>query len=264
VEELGATRILYVVGQTQKQHFAMVFDAARKVGWVTDDVVLQHLAFGSVLAATGKPFKTREGGTVKLKDLLDEAVSRARRVVESQADEENRPSRDFSAAEVDRIAETVGPAAVKYYDLSHALSSDYRFDWDTMLALEGNTAPYMLYAVARIRSIARKADTNLDTIPADTPIVLEHPAEIGLAKKILEFPEVVDLLSRDLRPNLLTEYLYDLAKSFSRFYDKKLGVRVIDASPEEVRLSRLRMCELTARTLTCGLGLLGIETLEQM
>jgi arginyl-tRNA synthetase len=264
VETLKATRIVYVVGLAQKQHFEMLFAAARKVGWVGPDVRLEHLGFGNMLSKAGTPFKTREGGTVKLKDLLDEAVARARRVVEEQSPEEGRVQRSFTAEQMDAIAETVGLAAVKYFDLSHSMTSDYRFDLDTMLAMEGNTAPYMLYAYARIRSIGRKAGVDFRELPADVPILLDHPSEIALAKKLLQFADAIEVVGRELRPNVLTDYLYDLAKAFSRFYDKKLGVRVIDATPETVRTSRLRLCDIAARVLRLGLRLLGIDTIEQM
>jgi len=264
VEVLKATRIVYVVGLAQKQHFEMVFAAARKVGWVGPDVRLEHLGFGNMLSKAGTPFKSREGGTVKLKDLLDEAVARARRVVEEEEPDEARVQRSFTPQQMDAIAETVGLAAVKYFDLSHSMTTDYRFDLDTMLAMEGNTAPYMLYAYARIRSIGRKAGVDFRALPADAPIILEHPSEIALAKKILQFADAVEVVGRELKPNVLTDYLYDLAKAFSRFYDKRLGVRVIDASPEAVRVSRLRLCDSTARVLRLGLRLLGISTIEQM
>jgi len=299
VEQLKAKRIIYVVGIAQKQHFEMVFAAARQAGWVADDVSLIHLGFGNMLAATGKPFKTREGGTVKLKDVLDEAVARARSVVEAEpqppltrrpaspplqssgnatcsrrvkgadsADEawdaSQKSLRSLTPEQIGEVAETVGLGAVKYFDLSHSLTSDYRFVLDTMLSLEGNTAPYMLYAYARIRSIGRKAGVDFSALPHDAPILLEHATEIALAKKLVQFAEALEAASADFRPNLLTDYLYELSKTFSRFYDKKLGVRVIDASPEEVRLSRLRLCDLTARTLKLGLSLLGLKTVEQM
>jgi len=267
VEVLKATRVVYVVGLAQKQHFEMVFAAARRVGWVGRGVCLEHRGFGNMLSKAGTPFKSREGGTVKLKDLLDEAVARARRVVEEEEPDEARSSPGapgFTPQQMDTIAETVGLAAVKYFDLSHSMNSDYRFDLDTMLAMEGNTAPYMLYAYARIRSIGRKAGVDFRALSVDTPVILEHPSEIALAKRILQFADAVDVVGRELRPNVLTDYLYDLAKAFSRFYDKKLGVRVIDASPEALRLSRLRLCDLTARVLRLGLKLLGINTIEQM
>jgi arginyl-tRNA synthetase len=263
VETLGATRIIYVVGLAQKQHFDMVFAAARRAGWAGTNVALEHLGFGNMLSASGKPFKTREGGTVKLKDLLDEAVARAKKVV-IEASAKEGAERDFSAEEMDRIAETVGLAAVKYFDLSRNLQTDYKFDPDTMLALDGNTAPYMLYAYARVRAIGRKAGIVFEELPPDAPILLEHPAEARLALAILRFAERVAQAGRELRPNMLTDYLYDLSRVFSRFYDRKLGVRVIDADPPHVRISRLKLCDLTARVLRRGLHLLGIDTLEQM
>lgn len=262
VEVLHADRIVYVVGLPQKQHFDMLFAAARRLGWAPARVRLEHLGFGSMLAKSGKPFKTREGGTVKLVDLLGEAIERARSIVLSPEREEGT-ARAPSPEEAERIARTVGLAAVKYFDLQHALQSDYKFDLDTMLSMEGNTAPYMLYAYARIRSIGRKAGAHRDS-GAGVTIQLDHPAEIALAKKLAQFVEVFEVASSELRPNALTDYLFDLSRVFSRFYDKKLGVRVIDASPESVRASRLYLCDLTARTLKLGLSLLGIETVEQM
>jgi arginyl-tRNA synthetase len=201
---------------------------------------------------------------VKLKDLLAEAVERARAVVESGADDADSVRGQFSAEQRSRIAETVGMSAVKYFDLSHNLSTDYRFNWDHMLALDGNTAPYMLYAYARIRSIGRKAGVDFADLPAGAPLMLEHESEIALAKAVARFPEIVAALVRDLRPSLLTEYLFDLSRSFSRFYDRRLGVRVIDAEPEALRNSRLRLCDLTARVIRTGLQLLGIRTIERM
>ncbi|MFQ5490334.1 MAG: arginine--tRNA ligase [Phycisphaerae bacterium] len=260
---LGATRLIYVVGAPQKQHFQMLFAAARKAGWLDENVTAIHLAFGSMMGGDGRPFRTRVGGTVKLKSLLDEAVSRARAVIErNQADQAKR--RDLSPAQIEHIAETVGVAAVRYFDLCHNLTSDYRFNWDHMLAMDGNTAPYMLYAYARIRSIGREAGVDFADLPADAPIILEHPSEIQLAKALLRFPEQLETVVADLRPNLLTDYLFELSKAFNLFYDRKHGVRVKDAQPDQVRTSRLRLCDLTARTLKLGLRLLGIETVEQM
>ena len=264
VETLGAKRIVYVVGLAQKQHFDMLFAAVRQVGWVNDTVSLEHLGFGNMLGPDDRPFKTSEGRTVKLKGLLDEAVARARQVIEEAAGDENRPQRTFSKEQAGEIAEKVGLAAVKYFDLTHSLTSDYRFDLDTMLNMEGNTAPYMMYAYARIRSIERKASVDFRSLPPGAAIMLEHPAEVGLAKKLLQLTETLEAVGQELRPNLLTDYLYELARAFTRFYDRKLGVRVIDASPESVRVSRLRLCDLTARALRLGLRLLGIETVEQM
>ena len=264
VEALAATRIIYVVGATQKQHFQMVFEAVRQTKLVNADVQFHHLAFGSVLDKSGRPFKTREGGTIKLKDVLDEAVTRAKKVIDRPASGKDKSEHSLSPEQRDEAAERIGMAAVKYFDLSHALNTDYRFDVEHMLSLEGNTAPYMLYAYARICSIGRKAEVEFESLPADGPMILDHASEVALAKTLARFAETVEVVARDLKPNVLTEYLGDLAKSFSRFYDKKLGVRVIDASPDDVRISRLRLCDLTARTLKLGLSLLGIETVDQM
>jgi len=184
-------------------------------------------------------------------------------VIESREVEEDE-TKGERLVDAGQVAEVVGLGAIKYFDLSHSLNSDYTFDLDTMLSLEGNTAPYMMYAYARVRSIGRKAGIDFAKLPADAPITLEHPTEIALAKKLAHFAEKFAMVEAELRPNVLTDYLYELAKTFSRFYDKKLGVRVIDASPEPLRLSRLRLCDLTARTLRLGLSLLGIETIEKM
>ena len=178
------------------------------------------------------------------------------------ADEERRQG--LSAEQRAEIARVVGISAVKYADLSHNPSSDYVFDWDTMLELVGNTAPYLLYAYARIRSIARRAGIDFEALPADLPILLEHESEVGLAKQLLGLGGVLRQVSAELRPHYLTDYLYELSRAFSTFYDRERGVRVIDAEPESVRLSRLRLCDLTARALKLGLGLLGIGVLEQM
>lgn len=272
IDELGATMLIYVVGVTQKQHLEQLFAAARKADWATDAVRLIHLAFGSMLGKDGKPFKTRQGGTVKLKDLLDEAVARARKVIDDQQTRAAGPDSSapetgpstLTSTEIDHIAETVGIAAVKYFDLCHSLGSDYKFDVDSMCSLDGNTAPYLLYAYTRIRGIGRKAAIDYDAIPADTPLLLEHETELRLGKSLCRWPDVFRQTAAELRPNILTDYLFELSKSFSLFYDRARGVRVVDARPESTRLSRLRLCDLTARTLGLGLGLLGIPTLERM
>jgi arginyl-tRNA synthetase len=261
--ELGAKRLIYVVGIAQKQHFDMLFAAAREIGWAGPNVDLEHIGFGNMLGPDGKPFKTRTGGTVKLKNLLDEAVARARSVVESSSGEHEARS-SFDPETIERIAHTVGIGAVKYFDLSRSLSGDYKFDWNTMLAMDGNTAPYMLYAYARIRSIGRRASVTFEELYADVPIKLEHESEIRLGKTLLRFSETIDAAGSELRPNVLTDYLFELSKAFSFFYDRRHGVRVVDAEPASIRASRLRLCDLTARTLKLGLGLLGIHTVEQM
>ncbi len=264
LREVGATRLIYVVGIPQQQHFAMLIAAIHKSGWATSSVRLEHLAFGSMLGPDGRPFKTREGGTVKLKNLLEEAVQAARAAIDKRQGGDEEGGRALSESQKRSISEAVGLGAVKYADLSHSLTTDYRFDMNKMLSFEGNTAPYMLYAYARIRSIGRKAGIDFDKLPSDAPIEIEHDAEIALAKMITRFPEVINQIVRDLRPNVLTEYLYELSKAFSRFYDRRHGVRVTDAEPESTRTSRLRLCQITARTIKSGLYLLGIDTIEQM
>jgi len=262
IHTLGGKQLIYLVGIAQRQHFEMLFAAVRKIGWADDSISLEHIGFGNLLGSDGKPFKTRTGGTVKLKDLLDEAVRRAKAVVESGSAGGRRC--DFDEVTVDEIAGAVGIGAIKYFDLSHSLSGDYKFDWDTMLSMEGNTAPYMLYAYARIRSIGRKAGVDFGSLASDAEMVLEHESELRLAKILLRFAETVEVVADERRPNALTDYLYELSKGFSFFYDRRHGVRVIDAPSEVLRASRLRLCDLTARTLKLGLGLLGIKTVERM
>ncbi len=260
--ELRARRIIYVVGNQQKQHFQMLFAALAATGWADGGVQVVHLPTGMLLSAAGTPFKTREGGTVKLRTLLDEAVQRCRAFLESAEQDPDR-RRGYTADEIAAMAAVIGMAAVRYFELSHNLATDYKFDWDQMLALDGNTAPYMLYTYARIQSIARTADLDFADLPPATPLRLEHPSEILLAKQLLRFAETVELVERELRPNLLTEYLYELSRTFSTFYDRKTGVRVIDPDAR-VQASRLRLCDLTGRVLKIGLGLLGIKTLPRM
>jgi len=282
---LGADRILYVVGAPQKLHFEMLFATARALGWTRPgnrekEVDLQHVPFGSVLGEDRKMLRTRTGESVKLKDLLDEAVNRAEQLVrQSEADPDKR--RGFTEDEIKNIAETVGIAAVKYADLCQNRNTDYVFSWDKMLALQGNTAPYMLYAYARIRSIYRKgeqaASTEVQSAIRNLPltggavashvkgpqsaITLADPAERALALTILRLPETIDAVADSLLPNILCEYLYDLAGRFMTFYE---ACPVLQAPDDATRASRLRLCDLTARALRLGLALLGIRTLERM
>ncbi len=259
---LGAQRLIYVVDLRQRQHFEMLFAAARKAGWADESVRLEHIGFGMVLGADRRPIKTRDGETIKLKSLLEEAEARALRLLEENEKNEET-ARGLSREEMARVARVVGTGAVRYADLSHNLASDYVFSWEKMLAMEGNTAPYMLYAYARIRSIGRKAGIEFDQLPM-ARIVLGHESEAALAKMLLRCGEVVGTMAEELRPNVMTEYLFELSKAFNQFYDRRLGVRVIDSETEELRLSRLRLCDLTARTLRLGLWMLGIEVLDRM
>jgi len=257
-----ASRILYVVDARQSLHFQMVFECAYQAGFADrDQHDLVHVAFGTMMGEDGKPFKTREGGAVKLMDLLDEAERRARDLVEQkQADLPDDQPR-LSEEEKDRIAHKVGIGAVKYADLAQNRTSDYVFSWDKMLSLQGNTAPYMQYAYARVRSIFRKgehdeAETRLDTSPIPVP----DPAEAALGKMLLRFPETLERALSDYRPNVLAAYLYDLAQAFTAFYDSCPVLK----SPEPTRTHRLRLCDLTARVIQRGLCLLGIETADRM
>lgn len=249
---LGADRILYVTDARQALHFAQVFAVARQAGFVGAGVSLEHVPFGVMLGPDGRPFKTREGGTVKLMDLLTEAEQRAAAVVA-----EKNP--DLPDAQRQAIARTVGIGAVKYADLSMDRTSDYKFSWEKMLSFQGNTAPYMQYAYARIRSIFRKGEQEAGDVAA-AAIVLAEPAERELARKLLGLEETLAAVASDGKPNALTGYLYDLATAFTAFYE---GCPVLKADPA-TRASRLRLCDLTARTIKLGLGLLGIEVIEQM
>jgi len=258
VNELKADKIIYVTDARQQLHFNMVFAVARMAGWVSEKVDLAHVTFGSVLGENGKPLKTREGENVKLKELLDEAVQRARSTVE-----EKNP--DLSDEKKGQIAEAVGIGAVKYADYSNNRTSDYIFSFDKMLAMEGNTAPYMQYAYARVQSIKDKGKQRgieVDKEMAGLKAVsLTEPAEIELAKHLIRYGEALAAAEADYRPNYITAYLYDLAQKFSGFYN---DCPVLDAGKDK-RPTRLLLCELTARTIRHGLeGLLGIKVVEQM
>ena len=250
---LGAGRVIYVVGAPQKLHFQMVFDCAEKAGWV-GQAKLEHVPFGSVLGEDNKMFKTRSGESVKLSALLDEAETRAMKVVEQK-------NPDLPESEKTEIARAVGIGAVKYSDLSNNLISDYVFNWDKMLAMEGNTAPYMQYAYARVRSIFRKGDIDTAALISQTDkLEFFDATEISLAKVLIRYAETISAVARELRPHLLTGYLYDLAGAFSTFYNACPVLK----EDEPTRTSRLLLCHLTAQTLKHGLDLLGIETIEQM
>ena len=258
VKELKAGAIIYVTDSRQKLHFEMLFAVGRMAGWVGDDIELSHVMFGSVLGEDGTPLKTRSGENVKLKELLDEAVERARTVVE-----EKNP--ELSEKRKEEIAKAVGIGAVKYADYSNNRTSDYVFSFDKMLAMEGNTAPYMQYAYARIKSIERKAsEKGVDVekeLKAVGSLSLTEPAELDLARQLIRYGEAMEAAASDYRPNYLTAYLYELAQKFSAFYT---NCPVLDAGPDK-RPTRLLLCDLTAKTIKHGLSeLLGIRVVEQM
>ncbi|MCG8414106.1 MAG: arginine--tRNA ligase [Pseudomonadales bacterium] len=243
-------RSLYVVHARQSLHFQQVFAVAREAGFADDSLSLEHIAYGTIMGSDGRPFKTRSGDSVKLEDLLDEAVKRAHDLVS-----EKNP--ELTPEEKTRVAQSVGIGAVKYADLSKNRTSDYVFDWNTMLSFEGNTAPYMLYAYARIRSILRKATAVNTTMIA---AVAETEERVLLVKN-LQLPEVVAAIAKDCYPNQLCNYLYELAGVFMRFYEVCPILKAEDTSTVQ---SRLALAQLTAQTLQQGLDLLGIETLEKM
>jgi len=257
--QLGAKHLIYTHDSRQANHFRQVFDTARKVGWAGADVQLDYTPFGTMLGADGKPFKTRSGDTVKLKDLLDEAEERGYQVAKQKSGDRGT---DIGDDQLKAIGKAIGIGAIKYADLSKDRTSDYVFSWEKMLSMEGNTAPYLQYAYARIRSIQRKARSSMggstDCQPVN--ITLDHPHEQSLAKHLLRFGEAIEVVARDLKPHLLCLYLYDLATKFSGFYENCPVIQ----SEEPMRSSRLALCEIAARTFAQGLDLLGIDHPEQM
>ncbi|EGT4252921.1 arginine--tRNA ligase [Citrobacter amalonaticus] len=252
-ETLHADRVLYYIDSRQHQHLMQAWTIVRKAGYVPDSVPLEHHMFGMMLGKDGKPFKTRAGGTVKLADLLDEALERARRLVS-----EKNP--DMPADELEKLANAVGIGAVKYADLSKNRTTDYIFDWDNMLAFEGNTAPYMQYAYTRVLSVFRKSGLDENDL-ANAKVQLSEDREAQLAARLLQFEETLTVVAREGTPHVMCAYLYDVAGLFSGFYEH---CPILSAENEEVRNSRLKLALLTAKTLKLGLDTLGIETVERM
>nr|WP_249339513.1 arginine--tRNA ligase [Vibrio sp. B8-1] len=251
-ETLGADRVLYFIDSRQHQHLMQAWTIVRKAGYVPDEVTLEHHAFGMMLGKDGRPFKTRAGGTVRLADLLDEAQERAAKLIESK-------NPDLDAAEKANIANTVAMAAVKYADLSKHRTTDYVFDWDNMLAFEGNTAPYMQYAYTRVASIFAKAGVSMDNLTGEIKVTQEK--EKALIAKLLQFEEAVQAVAREGQPHIMCSYLFELAGQFSSFYE---ACPILVAEDESVKQSRLKLAALTAKTIKQGLSLLGIDTLERM
>jgi len=250
---LGGNRMLYFVDQRQALHFQMVFACARLAGFVPAQAEFEFMGFGTMNGEDGRPFKTRTGGTVKLTDLLDEAERRALALVQQKNPE-------LPEGELHAIARAVGIGAVKYADLSRQRSSDYSFSFERMLSFEGNTAPYLLYAYARIASLFARANLSLCQPPAGH-IQLVADEEKALANALLQFAEVLNKVAERGMPHLLCSYLYDLAGLFSSFYE---NCPVLGADDEAIRQSRLRLAALSGRTLAQGLNLLGLQTLERM
>jgi len=247
MNDLKADAVWYVVGAPQILHFKQIFEIARREGYTAE---LRHITFGSILGEDRKLMKTRSGENVPLRELLEEACKRARKIIE-----EKNPQ--LSDDEKSDIAQKIGIGAVKYADLSQYRMTDYVFSWDKMLSLQGNTAPYLQNAYVRIRSIFRKAG---ESAPRIDELVLADSAEINLAKRLCQFAESVPQVLNDFRPNILANYLFEAANSFHTFYEACPVLK----SEEPTRSSRLALCDLTARVLKHGLGLLGIQVPEKM
>jgi len=251
-QELNADRVLYFVDARQGDHFKMVYAVAGKAGFAKETTQLEHMGFGTVNGKNGKPFKTREGTSVKLSGLLDEAENRAYDLVK-----EKNP--ELPEEELKNIGRVVGIASVKYADLSKNRNSDYIFDWDLMLSFDGNTAPYLLYAYTRIASIFQRGKIEPEKLTGE--IILEEEQETSLANQLTKFSEVLSKVADRGQPHLLCTYLYELAGLFSSFYE---NCPVLNAKDEDMKNSRLKLSALTADVLKQGLHLLGIETLERM
>jgi arginyl-tRNA synthetase len=254
-----ADKIAYVTDGRQQTHFQQLFAAARKWGYSPDTVALEHVWFGSVLGENKKPLTTRGGGTFKLRDLLDEAETRALAIIS-----EKRP--DITPEDGAQLARILGIGAVKYADLAQNRNLDYIFDWNKLLAFDGNTAPYLINAYVRTQALFRKAgiEPDIAALNALLPngLLLEQPAELTLAKKLMDFEDSVALVAQEGRPHYLCVYLFELATTFHQFYEN--CPILLPANSEEVKMSRLALTALTARTLKLGLSLLGIETVDRM
>lgn len=251
-QTLHADRLLYYIDSRQHQHLSQAWLIARKAGYVPDNVPIEHHMFGMMLGKDGKPFKTRAGGTVKLVDLLDEALERARRLVVQK-------NPDMSAEERETLAQALGIGAVKYADLSKNRTTDYIFDWDNMLTFDGNTAPYLQYACARVWSVFRRAAVSQADLTLS--ITLHDDYDIALATRLLQFEEALTTVAKDGTPHIMCSYLYDLAGLFSSFYEHS---PILNAPDDATRQSRLKLALLTAKTLQLGLDTLGIATVERM
>jgi arginyl-tRNA synthetase len=265
----GANRVLYVTDAGQSQHFEMVFQAAKLAGFVPEHASLEHVPFGLVQGEDGKKFATRSGDTVKLKDLLNEAVRIAEKDIRSRTE---NPEDELSD-QVQHVAQIVGIGAVKYADLSMNRESNYRFSYERMLSLNGNTAPYMLYAYARICGIVRKAtggqsDSSSSPATVEWPdddaafeILITHESEMELIRNLVKLSDILNEVERDLYPNRMCEYLFETSQKFNQFYE---NCSVNNAETPELRASRLSLCMATAATIRLLLGLLGIDVVERL
>ncbi|MCA9019094.1 MAG: arginine--tRNA ligase [Planctomycetaceae bacterium] len=259
VETLKADAILYVVDTRQSEHFKLLFETARR--WGFDKVQMRHVNFGTILGEDGRPFKTRSGDTVGLESLLDEAIAEAGKIVASNIGDDEQETAQ-SQEKLAQVAEIIGLGGIKYADLKHNRESDYVFSWEKMLAKNGDTATYMQYAYARVCGIVRKGGVDRQTLRnLSAPLLMTNPAERALMLQLNRFPEAIAGAIEESRPNLLAEYLYRTADLFTAFYE---NCPVQKAESDELRNSRLKLCDLTARILEKGLGLMGIRTVDQM
>ena len=250
-QTLNADNALYFIDARQRLHMRQLFAVSKAAGYLTQSKVFKHLPFGVILKDDGTPFKTRDGADVKLIDVIDEAIERAFRLVTSK-----NPDLDETIRQ--NISEVVGVGAIKYAELSKNRTTDYIFDWDTMLSFEGNTAPYLQYAYTRIRSIFRRAE--IDSTSLDSKIVLQHPVEFALAVKLLQFPEAIDSVTDDFQANVLCNYLFEVSGQFMSFYE---ACPILNQD-DEIKNSRLMIADITSKILKQGLELLGIQTVEKM
>jgi len=250
-QTLNADNALYFIDARQRLHMRQLFAVSKAAGYLTQSKVFKHLPFGVILKDDGTPFKTRDGADVKLIDVIDEAIERAFRLVTSK-----NPDLDETIRR--NISEVVGVGAIKYAELSKNRTTDYIFDWDTMLSFEGNTAPYLQYAYTRIRSIFRRAE--IDSTSLDSKIVLQHPVEFALAVKLLQFPEAIDSVTDDFQANVLCNYLFEVSGQFMSFYE---ACPILNQD-DEIKNSRLIIADITSKILKQGLELLGIQTVEKM
>jgi arginyl-tRNA synthetase len=257
IERDKAERIIYVTDAGQANHFAQVFQVAKKANWLPENVELVHVPFGLVLGEDGTKLKTRSGETVKLKDLLSEAVKRPQQDLEQRLiEEERKETTEF----IREVSETVGLGAVKYADLSQNRNGNYIFSYAKMLALKGNTAPYLLYVYVRVKGLSRKGKIDFNLLNDDAKVILKEEEELVLTKHLLKFTDIIQEAEEDLLLNRICEYLFELSQKFNKFYEE---YEVLNA-PEPIRTSRLILSDLTARTLKLGLSLLGISVLERM
>lgn len=260
VDEWSPDALLYVVDFRQAQHFDQLFYTARRWGYT--NLQMEHIQFGAMLAKSGKPIKTREGDSTQLKDLLEEAKQHAKEVHTKLQQERPEEREHIPGAELEQIYEVIGQGAVKYADLCQNRTTDYKFDVEKMMATDGNTATYMQYAYARNRSIFRKGDEDAETYRKNPPLPsLAQPEERNLAAQLIRFQDAITSAGEDLKPNLITAYLWDVAKAYSTFFN---NCPVLKAETPQLRKERLLLCDLTARVIQQALQLLGIKTVERM